>query len=233
MPQVVASVLVAAVSSAPSGGYGDPRPSYGGPIACGNGQVLNVDGSCVTPTVHRQVYVFTPPQRPKVHRPLPPLPKPEVITNIVFIRVPEQEDTKDIVVPPPRQKNIVYVLNKRRPDQGPRVIEVPAGPPSNPEVYFVHYKDGENPQLPGGIDLQTALNNAAHAGGQVIGDFDDGFDDFVHDDDVVIGGAGGGIHDDGVVIGGGGGIHDGGIVIGGGGGGGGLVSKSSGLYGAY
>ena len=30
-----------------------------------------------------------------------------------------------------------------------------------PEVFFVNYKDGENPTLPGGIDLQTALTQAA------------------------------------------------------------------------
>ncbi|XP_050725670.1 uncharacterized protein LOC127003272 [Eriocheir sinensis] len=199
---ILASVLVAAVSAAPGRSYGQPRQSYDGPAICGNGQVLHLDGSCVTPKVHRQVFVFTPPHRPREHRPPPSLPTPEVITNIVFIRVPEEEDdVEDIVVPPPRQKNVVYVLNKRKPDDGPRLIEVPAGPPSNPEVYFVNYRDGENPQLPGGLDLQSALNKAAHAGGRIIGGGDDDsfsieFDDgsFGSDfDDDFNGSHGGGI----------------------------------------
>ncbi|KAK8386169.1 hypothetical protein O3P69_010708 [Scylla paramamosain] len=203
---VVASVLVAAVSAAPSGGYGAPhvRP-------CSHGQVLNVDGSCVTPKVHRQVFVFTPPHRPKQPRPLPPLPKPEVIQNIVFIRVPEQEDVDDIVIPPPQQKSVVFVLNKRNPDQGSRVIEVPSPPPSSPDVYFVNFKDGENPTLPGGIDLHTALQNAEHGGGHVIGDFDDlgeGLygdqdDGFIHDGGVILNGGSSFISDDTVTIGGG------------------------------
>lgn len=175
MPQIVASVFVAAVSAAPDRSYGQPQPTYGEPIICNDGQVLSLDGNCVTPKVHRQVYVFTPPHRPRVTLPRPSLPTPEVITNVVFIRVPEEEDSAEpIVVPPPQEKHVVYVLNKRKPAQAQRVIQVPAGPPSNPEVYFVHYKDGENPQLPGGLDLQTALSKAAHAGGRVI-DGGDGF----------------------------------------------------------
>ncbi|XP_045137028.1 uncharacterized protein LOC123519638 [Portunus trituberculatus] len=218
---VVASVLVAAVSAAPSGGYGAP-PVH--PIACSHGQVLNLDGSCVTPKVHRQVFVFTPPHRPTPPRPLPPLPKPEVIQNIVFIRVPEQEDVDDIVIPPPQQKNVVFVLNKRKPDQGARVIEVPSPPPSSPDVFFVNFKDGENPTLPGGIDLHTALQNAEHGGGHIIGDFDDlgeGLhgnqnDGFIHDGGVILGGGSGSgfISDDTVTIGGG------------------RVIQPSGLYGA-
>ncbi|XP_063841093.1 uncharacterized protein LOC135089440 [Scylla paramamosain] len=140
-----------------------------------------------------------------------PLPKPEVIQNIVFIRVPEQEDVDDIVIPPPQQKSVVFVLNKRNPDQGSRVIEVPSPPPSSPDVYFVNFKDGENPTLPGGIDLHTALQNAEHGGGHVIGDFDDlgeGLygdqdDGFIHDGGVILNGGSSFISDDTVTIGGG------------------------------
>lgn len=35
-------------------------------------------------------------------------------------------------------------------------------------VYFVNYNGGENPILPGGIDLQTALESAIKVGGKVI-----------------------------------------------------------------
>ena len=48
------------------------------------------------------------------------------------------------------------------------VIEVPSQPSSTPEVYFVNYNEGENPQLLDGIDLNTALSQAAQPG-QAIG----------------------------------------------------------------
>ncbi|XP_063593749.1 ATP-dependent RNA helicase A-like [Penaeus indicus] len=72
-----------------------------------------------------------------------------------------------VVVPSSQQKNIIYVLNKNE-EGGQRVIEVPAPPPSEPEVFFVNYADGENPQLPIGVDLQTALRAAVN-GGQIVG----------------------------------------------------------------
>ncbi|XP_037791956.1 pupal cuticle protein 36-like [Penaeus monodon] len=96
-------------------------------------------------------------------------PRVRVDHNILFVRLPEEgEGPEPIVVPPPRQENIVYVLNKKD-EQAQRVIEVPAHPPSDPEIYFVNYEEGENPTLPIGVDLNTALGSAAEAGGQVIG----------------------------------------------------------------
>ncbi|XP_069993168.1 uncharacterized protein [Penaeus vannamei] len=101
--------------------------------------------------------------------PPPYIPEPTIDTNIVFIRTPEGGQGPDpIVVPPPQQKHVVYVLNKET-EQGQDVIEVPAPPASSPEVYFVNYADGENPFLPSGVDLQSALNAASQGGGQVIG----------------------------------------------------------------
>ncbi|XP_042858532.1 fibroin heavy chain-like [Penaeus japonicus] len=136
---------------------------------CEEGQVRHVDGSCVTPVVSRKVFVFDVPEQKEPVGPPPSLPPPTVEHNILFVRLPEEgEGPEPIVVPPPRQENIVYVLNKKG-EQSQRVIEVPAHPPTDPEIYFVNYEEGENPTLPIGVDLNTALGSAAEAGGQVIG----------------------------------------------------------------
>merc|ERR1712121_379108 len=138
----------------------------GAGITCGEGEVLNVDGSCSRPVVTRNIFVYAAPEQP---RPLPGpvnVPPPKVDYNIVFVRAPEGNAAQDpIIVPPPQQRTLVYVLSKKPEDGGQRVIEVPAGPASNPEVYFVNYGPGENPQLPGGVNLQTALGAAAAPGG--------------------------------------------------------------------
>ncbi|XP_063593730.1 uncharacterized protein LOC134770699 [Penaeus indicus] len=136
---------------------------------CGEGQIRHVDGSCHTPVVNRKVFVFDVPEQKEPIGPPPSLPPPRVDHNILFVRLPEEgEGPEPIVIPPPRQENIVYVLNKKD-EQAQRVIEVPAHPPSDPEIYFVNYEEGENPTLPIGVDLNTALGSAAEAGGQVIG----------------------------------------------------------------
>nr|XP_027223889.1 glycine-rich cell wall structural protein 1.0-like [Penaeus vannamei] len=99
----------------------------------------------------------------------PPPYIPTIDTNIVFIQTPEEGPGPDpIVIPPPQQRSVVYVLNRQIQEQQD-VIEVPAPPATSPEVYFVNYADGENPVLPSGVDLQTALNAASQGGGQVIG----------------------------------------------------------------
>ncbi|XP_063615480.1 pupal cuticle protein 36-like [Penaeus indicus] len=135
---------------------------------CGPGRVLHVDGRCVIPRVNRKVYLYDTPPVPVSHGPPPYIPEPTVETNILFIRAPEQGQGPDpIVIPPPRQEHVVYVLNKESPQQQ-EVIELPAPPASEPEVYFVNYGDGENPVLPSGVDLQTALNAASQGGGQVV-----------------------------------------------------------------
>ncbi|XP_042879568.1 uncharacterized protein LOC122257992 [Penaeus japonicus] len=140
---------------------------------CKKGEVRHVDGTCVVPVISRKVFVFTVPQQEQeTDAPLPELPLPKVEHNILFVRLPEAgEGPEPIIVPPPRQNNIVYVLNKQN-EQTQRVIEVPAPPPSEPEIYFIDYEEGENPTLPGGVDLQTALGSASEAGGEVIGTTD-------------------------------------------------------------
>ncbi|XP_042858030.1 loricrin-like [Penaeus japonicus] len=55
----------------------------------GHGQVLHVDGRCVTPRVNRKVYLYDAPPAPVSYGPPPYIPEPTIDTNIVFIRTPE------------------------------------------------------------------------------------------------------------------------------------------------
>lgn len=128
-------------------------------------------GSCVTPVVTRNVFVYDAPEQPQRQSgPRTNVAPPKINHNILFARIPEGgAGPEPIVVPPPRQKNVVYVLNKNEGGRGQQVIEVPPPPPSDPEVIFVSYAKGENPQLPISVDLQTVLQGAANGGGQVIG----------------------------------------------------------------
>ncbi|XP_047487169.1 putative per-hexamer repeat protein 5 [Penaeus chinensis] len=139
------------------------------PRRCSNGQVLHVDGRCVTPRVNRRVFLYNVPKVPASTGPPPFIPAPTVETNLLFIRTPEGGQGPDpIVVPPPQREHIVYVLNQQS-EEVQKVIEVPAAPPSDPEVYFVNYAEGENPTLPSGVDLQTALDAASAGSGQLVG----------------------------------------------------------------
>ncbi|XP_069156609.1 uncharacterized protein [Procambarus clarkii] len=197
-------LLVAAADAAPHG-YGTSGGSGGG---CGGGQVRHVDGSCVTPLVTRNLFVYSAPDLAPVIGPRPYIPPPTVEHNILFIRAPESgPGPEPIVVPPPQQKNTLYVLGKR-PAYNQQIIQVPAPEQESPDVYFVNYGDGDNPSLPTGEDLQSALRSAAQGGGTVIGGSG--------------GGGGGGGYGNGGSFGGDGGIVSGGggDFLGGGGGGG-------------
>ncbi|KAG7170729.1 hypothetical protein Hamer_G013575 [Homarus americanus] len=177
-----------------SGGSG----SYGGGETrgnCGPGQVRHVDGSCVNPQVTRNLYVYTVPRAAPIVGPRPNVPPPRVEHNVIFIRTPENGPGQEpIVVPPPQTRNVVYVLNKR-PEEDQRVIHVPAPEQETPEVFFINYGEGENPTLPTGEDLQSALRSASQGEGDIIGS------------------TGGEIRGDGLIGGG-----DGSIAIAGGGG---------------
>nr|XP_027224073.1 ATP-dependent RNA helicase A-like isoform X2 [Penaeus vannamei] len=143
----------------------------GGLVAgCQDGQILHVDGSCVTPVITRKVFLYDAPEVPEgPGGPLPSVPPPKVEHNILFVSVPEAASPPEpIIVPPPKQTSAVYVLNKQE-EEAQQVIEVAPAPASDPEIYFVNYQDGENPTLPIGVDLETALSVASAAGGAVIG----------------------------------------------------------------
>ncbi|XP_066987018.1 uncharacterized protein [Macrobrachium rosenbergii] len=127
------------------------------PRFCSPGQVLSVDGLCITPEVREHVFVYNIPKQPKPGPP-PYIPPPKVHKNILFVNLPEDREKHEaIVIPPPQQKNIVYVLNEEAQVARPKVIEVPAPPKVSPEVYFVNYGHGDNPVLPTGEDLQSVL----------------------------------------------------------------------------
>ncbi|XP_027223489.2 uncharacterized protein [Penaeus vannamei] len=216
-------LALATIASAAPQGYSLPKPS--GPSfnagSCGKGQVRHVDGSCVTPEVSRRVFLYdVPPNEAAVGRPKQ-IPKPKLQRNVIFVRLPDGAQGPDpIVVPPPRQQHVLFVLNKQS-QQNQQVIEVPAPPLSNPEVFFVNYAAGENPTLPSGVDLQTALSSASQGSGRVVGG----------------GGAGGGIgggFGGGIGVGKGGGIGGGfGVGIGGGFGGGSGGGIGSGIGGGF
>ena len=126
-------------------------------------------GNCAVPEVERNILVFAAPPRNIPEGEKPEIPTPKINYNIVFVKTPEAgEGEGPIVVPPPQQKTLVYVLSKK-PEGGEQgLIEVPFTPQS-PEVYYVNYADGENPNLPGGIDLQTALASVPQQEGQNVG----------------------------------------------------------------
>lgn len=112
----------------------------------------------------RNVFAFIAPQENVPVRPPVHIPDPEVDMNIVFVKAPEpQEPAAPLVVPPAQQKTLIYVLNKN-PTLEQEVIEIPANDGEEPEVFFINYTPGENPILPGGIDLQTALSQAPQSG---------------------------------------------------------------------
>lgn len=137
-------------------------------VPCGVGQVRHVDGNCVVPEISRSLFLYDPPKLPKRPSGRPPvLPPPTIERNIMFVRLPKSGPPEPLIIPPPRQNTAVYVLNKKI-EREQKIIELPGIPQSKPEVYFVNYDDGENPALPGGYDLETALNAAIPANGQVI-----------------------------------------------------------------
>ena len=142
---------------------GDVGSVLGG--RCQQGEVMHADGSCVLPEVTRDVYVFSIPETPRRPIRLPPrLPAPRVHEHVLFIRTPEGGNGPEpLLVPPPAQKSVVYVLRKESQSEEPRVIQAPAPPPARPEVFFVNYDEGDNPSLHGGLDLQHILQTGVTA----------------------------------------------------------------------
>ncbi|XP_042219326.1 pupal cuticle protein 36-like [Homarus americanus] len=149
-----------------SGFSGGPGPFDS---SCGGGQVRHVDGSCVTPQVTRNLFRYRVPPATPILGARPNVPPPRVEDNILFIEFPEELFNQEpIVVPPPQQRNVVYVLNKR-PHQDHTVVHAPGPEQAAPEVFFVNYAEGENPTLPSGGDLQSALSSASDGSGELVG----------------------------------------------------------------
>ncbi|XP_063841087.1 uncharacterized protein LOC135089435 [Scylla paramamosain] len=178
---------------------------------CRDGEVLRVDGVCQQPEVTKTVFVFEAPQRPQTYQPPPIIPKPKVHKELIFIRPPEQErPAPPVVLPAPQKQSTIFLLSKKQ-EQEQQVIQLPPGPNHTPNVYFVHYEDGENPILPDGTDLHSALGQAGldinhlEQGGGFAGD-------------VTVHGGGGGVFGGDVTVhGGGGGVFGGDVTVHGGG----------------
>lgn len=142
-------------------------------VTCDVGQVRHVDGNCAVPEISRSIFLYDPPKQPRRRSGRPPLlPPPRLERNIMFVKLPRGGPRNPVIIPPPKQSTIVYVLNKVN-KRDRKVVELPAIPPSEPEVFFVNYDDGKNPSLPGGYDLESALSAATPTNGQVIKDSDE------------------------------------------------------------
>ncbi|KAL7643531.1 UNVERIFIED_CONTAM: hypothetical protein RMT77_005513 [Armadillidium vulgare] len=157
-------------SGSTSGGNSGITTGGGSASSCGNGQIQGSDGSCAEAEVSRKIFVFQAPEQTSSRQITPTTqPKPKLNYNIVFVRTPEgPEGYEPIVVPPAQQKTLVYVLNKEGEDTGPQIIEMPDIQPHAPEVFYINYREGDNPQLPIGVDLQTALASAITEQGQLL-----------------------------------------------------------------
>nr|XP_053627907.1 uncharacterized protein LOC128685406 [Cherax quadricarinatus] len=173
MRLLVLACMIAAAAAGSLRSYGLPSPGPGDSgifgNGCANGQIRHVDGNCVTPLVTRNLYLYNAPPVDPIVGPRPIVPPPRIEQTLLFIRTPEVGPGPDpIIVPPPQTKNVVYVLNQR-PEVEQKVVLVPAPEQQTPQVYFVNYAEGDNPNLPTGDDLQSALSAAAHGSGEVIG----------------------------------------------------------------
>jgi len=136
---------------------------------CGGGQIRSASGSCITPQITRNLFLYSTPAQSVETLPPRHIPNPKVHLNYVFVRTQNSVGgSKAVVVPPPKQKTLVYVLNKRPDALNQEVIEVPSTP-TQPEVFFVNYDQGDDTQLPGGISLQQALSQSVQQGQTIYG----------------------------------------------------------------
>jgi len=128
-------------------------------ISCGSGLLRNIHNECVEPEVVRNTYWFSAPvDKPVERKGRIIAPKPKIEYNVVFVRSHDTEHAKPVVVPPPQQKTLIYVLRKTKGDSR-GLLKVPTHPKLKPEVFYVNYEDENDDQvLPGGIDLRSALS---------------------------------------------------------------------------
>jgi len=185
---------------------------------CGNGQIRGSNGGCIEPQITRNMYLYAAPAVNVETLPARNLPNPKVHLNYVFVRTENAVGgSRPVVVPPPKQKTLVYVLNRRPSAAQQEVIEVQQTPTA-PELFFVNYDEGDDTQLPGGVSLQQALSQSVQQGQVIRGS----------------GGIGGGSHGGSILGGGshggsfiGGGSHGGSIIDGGSISGGDIISGGS------
>merc|ERR1719446_1449609 len=120
-------------------GGGGAAGSFDFGDGCGGGQIRSAGGQCITPQVTRNLYLYKAPQQSDQTLPPRNIPNPKVHLNYVFVRTQNSVGGSNaVVVPPPKQKTLVYVLNRRPDALNQEVIEVPSAP-VKPEVFFVNY----------------------------------------------------------------------------------------------
>lgn len=113
---------------------------------CSEGEIATSTGQCVEARVSRNIYVYEKP-KPKVSHETNQV-KPSLNYNILFIKDTQDEPE---LINKSNKKTIVYVLNKEP------INENITKNRDTHEVYFVKYREGDNPVLPHGQHLQTEL----------------------------------------------------------------------------
>ena len=129
--------------------------------SCTTGEILNTDGKCVRPVIKRNVFAFSVPESLKPEPPAPVVPNPEIDYDVIFLKSEQDPARNVVVVPPPQQRTLVYILREDPASIAPDVIELPGSATGVPEVFYINYDEGENPELPGGFQLQEVLNQSA------------------------------------------------------------------------
>ncbi|XP_065090392.1 pupal cuticle protein 36a-like [Ochlerotatus camptorhynchus] len=162
-----------------SGGHGGHSSGFGSVVSGGASQVQSFAPQQTV--VQKHIYVHVPPQDPEETR------AQQIISQgvarkhykIIFIKTPNvQSSAAQIALQQAQQeeKTIVYVLVKKPDDQGDiNIPQLPALPPSKPEVYFIKYKANRGGSsgagaIGGGIGgaIGGAIGGVSSGGGQSI-----------------------------------------------------------------
>jgi len=191
---------------------------------CPAGQVMT-GGSCQAAQITKNIYLYAG-QEAQAAAAGKAIIKanPKVHLNYVFVKsAGSVAASAPVVVPPPKQKTLVYVLNRRVAAGKGEVINLDSKP-TKPQVYFVNYEEGDTADLPGGVSLQEALSQSVQQGQTIQGSAGSGGGSIgggAIGGGAIGGGAiGGGAIVDGGAIGGGaivdGGAIGGGVIVDGG-----------------
>lgn len=125
---------------------------------CNKGYMANMLGKCVKPHVRRDVYFFSQPAVPPIRYSKHELPEPKVNLNYVFLHTAGSvQRPQPLVAPAAKQRTLIFLLNKQSDLITQDILDVPSAL-DEPAVFFVNYKEGDNLQLPGGLDLETVLS---------------------------------------------------------------------------
>ena len=125
----------------------NPNLSYRyAPSYCAPGQVRNANGQCITPSYYRNNIP------PAVY-----ISSEEADTSgedigKIFVRLSNTFSNNQ-----PNQTPVIYLLKE---NGGRSSNEYGRGKTERPKVFLINYNRGENINLPGGVDLRTALDSS-------------------------------------------------------------------------